>query len=357
MDFVYRFPVVKGVQANHDYYIAMVPLKMIHRLFPGEEDYVLPEFRAQRKLNEARIPIISKYITDNRTSYVFSALAASIDGSFKYVPISDQAEIGTLEVSMDARFLINDGQHRKAAILDAIKEDPTLGDETISIVFYEDKGLQRSQQIFTDLNKNAVKTSNSISELYDSRDKMAVITRRVIQQVEFLNLYTDKEKDILGKFSSKLFTLNTFYSANKIIVGHTIVDDSTEQFLVQFWKCIADNMVLWKELESKTITKVDLRENFIATQGIVIRALGRVGNYLYLNHENNLDMVLKGLQNLNWSRNASIWRLRAISNNGRIISNNKAAILIANVIKEYLHLPLSQVESNVEQEYLTVSNK
>lgn len=357
MDFVYRFPVVKGVQAKHDYYIAMVPLKMIHRLFPDDEEYVLPEFRAQRRLNETRIPIISKYITDNRTSYVFSALAASIDGLYKFVPISDQADIGTLEVAIDARFLINDGQHRKAAILDALKEDPSLGDETISIVFYEDKGLQRSQQIFTDLNKNAVKTSNSISELYDSRDKMAVITRKVIHQVEFLDLYTDKEKDILGKYSSKLFTLNTFYLANKTIVGHSAVDDSTEQFLVLFWKCIADNMILWKELESKTITKVDLRENFIATQGIVIRALGRVGNYLYLNQENNLEMVIKGIRNLNWSRNASIWRLRAISNNGRIISNNKAAILIGNVIKEHLNLPLSQIENNVEQEHMAVLNR
>ena len=101
---------------------------------------------------------------------------------------------------MDAHFLINDGQHRKSAILAALKEDESLGKETISIVFYADKGLLRSQQIFTDLNKNAVKTSNSISELYDSRDEMAVITRNVVWNIDFLNTYTDKEKDILGKF-------------------------------------------------------------------------------------------------------------------------------------------------------------
>ena len=85
MDFVYRFPVVRGLQAGTEYYIAMVPLKMLSKLFPvDEEEFVLPEYRAQRKLNEARIPIISKYILDNRDSYVFSALAASIDGMFSY---------------------------------------------------------------------------------------------------------------------------------------------------------------------------------------------------------------------------------------------------------------------------------
>ena len=60
MDFVYRFPVVKGVQATREYYIAMIPLKMIPKLFTQDEEYVPPEHRAQRKLNESRIPVISK---------------------------------------------------------------------------------------------------------------------------------------------------------------------------------------------------------------------------------------------------------------------------------------------------------
>ena len=205
MDFVYKFPVVKGKQAKKEYYIAMVPLKMLSRLFPSDDEYVLPEYRAQRKLNEARIPVISKYILDNRESYVFSALAASIDGDFKFCSSTEVPDVGVLEISMDAKFLINDGQHRKSAILDALQEDPSLGDETISIVFFADKGLAQSQQIFTDLNKNAVKTSNSISELYDSRDGMAVITREVIGKIPFLNTYTDKEKDILGKILFKSF--------------------------------------------------------------------------------------------------------------------------------------------------------
>lgn len=125
MDFVYRFPVVKGVQATREYYIAMIPLKMIPKLFTQDEEYVPPEHRAQRKLNESRIPVISKYILNNRKSYVFSALAASIDGKFKFCP-SEYPDVGVLEISMDAKLLINDGQHRKAAILEAISEDDSL---------------------------------------------------------------------------------------------------------------------------------------------------------------------------------------------------------------------------------------
>lgn len=347
MDYVYKFPVVKGIQAKREYYIAMVPLKMLPRLFPIDDEYVLPEYRAQRKLNEARIPIISKYILDNRESYVFSALAASIDGEFRFISESINPDVGILEVAMDAKFLINDGQHRKSSILEAMREDHTLENETISIVFFADKGLARSQQIFTDLNKNAVKTSNSISELYDSRDELAVITRNVVWNIEFLNNYTDKEKDILGKFSSNLFTLNTFYSANKMIVGRK-AKKNTEKFLLEYWTAVVAHMTQWQELQHKEITKVDLREKYIATQSIVIQALGRMGNYFYTHPEVEMQKCIKKLDNINWNRSAKVWYLRVISATGRIITNKKAAMLISNVMKKEMEIPLSKEEQNAE---------
>ena len=349
MDFVYRFPAVRGIQARREYFIGMVPLKMLSKLFPTEEEYIAPEYRAQRKLNEARVPVISKYITENLDSYVFSALAASIDGEFKFVSVNN-SDLGMLEVSMDAVFLINDGQHRKAAIVRALNEEPSLSDETISIVFYSDKGLERSQQIFTDLNKNAVKTSNSISELYDSRDEIAVITRQIIKEIDFLNRYTDKEKDILGKYSSNLFTLNTFYMANKQVLGRDGVKSDSYSFLLDYWRLVCVNMIPWEELSKHTITKVDLRENYIATQGIVIQALGRVGNYFYLNPQIDMDSVITGLRLVNWNRTDTVWQNRAIRSNGRIITNKKAGVLISNVIKQALHIQLSPIEQDMENE-------
>lgn len=51
MDFAYKFPVVRGIQAGREYYIAMIPMRMLGKLFPNEDEFVLPEYRAQRKLN------------------------------------------------------------------------------------------------------------------------------------------------------------------------------------------------------------------------------------------------------------------------------------------------------------------
>lgn len=69
--FSYRFPVVRGVQANKEYFIGMLPLEYLSKLFPDDSDVVAPEFRAQRRVNEQRIPAIRDYILKNRTSYVF----------------------------------------------------------------------------------------------------------------------------------------------------------------------------------------------------------------------------------------------------------------------------------------------
>lgn len=356
MDFTYKFPVVKGKQAGQDYFIAMVPLKMLSKLFPNEDEYVLPEYRAQRKVNMARIPVISKYITDHRNSYVFSALAASIDGDFVFHENENCIGTGVLEVSMEARFLINDGQHRKAAILEAINEDETLERETISVVFYKDFGLARSQQIFTDLNKHAVKTSNSIAELYDSRDELAVINREVVADVKFLNQYTDREKDNLGKYSSNLFTLNIFYKANKRIIGSMGILAGTSEFLHSFWTSIVQNIEPWNELINRKISKVDLRENYIITQGVVIQAFGIIGNYFYKHQNLVMDDYLYKLREIDWKRNAFQWKLRVIRTDGRIMTSNKAIDLTAVEIKKKIGLDLSEEEQIKEQKFINSIN-
>lgn len=349
MDFSYKFPAVRGKQAGKEYYIAMVPLKLLGRIFGNDEEYVPPEFRAQRRLNTARIPIIKEYILDNRDSYVFSAIAASIDGEYRFTSYGN-SELGILEVSMDARFMIVDGQHRKASIIEAIAEDDTLKEETISIVLYEDKGLEHSQQMFTDLNKHAVKTSNSISELYDSRDELAVITRRVVNSIPFLDQYTDKEKDILGKYSSNFFTLNTFYKANKKIIGRNACDNRSEQFLKVFWQNIAQHIVPWNDLVKKEISKVDLREQYIITQAIIIQAFGVLGSYFY-SHDIETEKLVD-LEKVNWLRNAECWRDRVVRANGKIINNTDAAKLACNVIKRIIGIALDPEEQKLEEGFL-----
>ncbi len=349
MNFSYKFPAVKGIQAGKEYYLAMIPLKFLPKLFVTDTDEVSPEFRAQRRLNEARIPSIKKYILDNRNNYVFSALSASIDGDFKFIPYEGQDEIGILEIDMENTFLINDGQHRKAAIEEALKEDPSLGAESISVVFFEDKGLERSQQMFTDLNKHAVRTSNSLSTLYDSRDPFAVLTKQVISEIPFFNKYTDKEKDNLGLNSSKLFTLNNMYKANKYII-HGTIRDGDKEFLLNFWSSIVDNIMEWQELMKKEISKAELKRSFILCLNITLLAFGHIGAYYYNNPDVNMTESLSLLKDVDWSRdNQNNWKGRAIREDGKVNTGETAVVLISNKLKQILGIALTRDELKKEK--------
>lgn len=348
MRFSYKFPAVKGIQAKKEYYVAMVPIKFLSKLFVTDTEYVSPEYRAQRRLNESRIPAIKNYIIENRSNYVFSALAASIDGEFSFTSYDNEGEIGVLEIDMDNTFLINDGQHRKAAIEEALKEDSSLGDESISVVFFEDKGLERSQQMFTDLNKHAVRTSNSLSTLFDSRDDFAVITKQVISEIPFFQKYTDKEKDNLGKNSSKLFTLTNIYKANKNIIHGSISTDD-KQFLVDFWISVVNNITEWQELMNKELSKSDLKKNYILCLNITLLAFGKIGEYFYANKNIVIADTLIKLKSIDWSRdNKKDWGGRAIRENGKVNTGEKAAILISNRIKQLIGIPLSEEENRKE---------
>lgn len=346
----YQFPAVKGCQAGKDYYICMVPLGLLNKIFLAEDTDVPPEYRAQRSLNEARIPEIRDYILDNRDSYVFSALAASVDGDMAFIVSDTNDAIGILEIDVNASILINDGQHRKAAISAALLDDESLKSETISIVIYKDQGLQRSQQMFADLNKHAVTSSKSLNTLYESKDPSALITKKVINSIDFFRKYTDKEKDNLSKFSSNLFTLNTFYTANKRVVRQIGDNEKSEELIRQFWDNVALNICEWNEMDAGELSKKSLRENYIITQGLIILAFGRLCEFYGQNPQIDMKETLKGLREIDWLRNnESSWMNRAIKPNGKINRNEQGVFLTYVQIKRLLELPISKKELEKEQ--------
>ena len=349
----YKFPAMRGLQANNEYYICMISLGILSKIFIEDTSDKLPEFRAQRNLNERRIPEIKDYIIKNRDSYVFSALAASVDGKITFSPSANNSVIGELEVDMTATFLINDGQHRKAAIVKAIEVDESLKNETIAVVLYNDQGLARSQQMFTDLNKHAVNASKSLNTLYDSKDPMALLTKEVVEKVEFFRKYTDKEKDNLAKYSAKFFTLNTIYDANKRIIKNPTNSKKEAKFLIEFWGLVAKYMREWNEMDKDELSKRELREAYICTQGITIHALGKVGNYLYLNPKYNLEKSLHGLSKIDWTRsNLKCWKERAITNTGKINRNETGIFLTYIQIKRLLELDIEKEELTREKQLL-----
>jgi DNA sulfur modification protein DndB len=354
-NFYYTFPAIKGIQAHREYFVIMCPLKVLSKLFIFNEEELPAEYRAQRTLNKNRIPEIANYIVSNPTDYVFSSLTASIDGEFEFNSFvgENAKDIGILNVSMDSKLLINDGQHRRAAIEEALKAAPELGDETISVVLFIDEDLKRSQQIFADLNKHAINVSKSLGVLYDSRDPIALITKQLVESNTFLKNYTDKENTSLPKFSPKLFILSSINEANKKLLSKlNLNDENCKIFVYEFWNYLCNNLKDWQFVFNKEISPHIFRNTYVSSNGVVLEAIGIVGNYLYKNCSNNWKNYLIKLNQIDWNRsNLKDWENRVIGKGGRIIKSTTGVKLTSNIIKMKIGIPLTKDEAKLEKEF------
>lgn len=353
-NFSYVFPAIRGIQAGREYYVSMCPLRLLSKLFVFDDEELVPELRAQRTLNKARIPDLARYVVKNQDSYTFSAITASIDGAVRFEPTSDRDtqtfRMGTLKVSMDAKFVVNDGQHRQAAIKEALQAAPELGDETIAVVFFLDRGLERCQQMFADLNRYAVRPSASLGILYDHRNTAANVAKHLSLTSNVFKNLIETEKSSLAPRSRKLFTLSALHFAILEMLPEKELEDfsAATKKTQEFWELVAMQIPEWNYVRESKMTSGDVRRDFIHSHAIVLQALGRVGRAVFQLSADHVPQTLEKLKDIDWSRkNAVAWEGRAMVG-GSMAKSGQNITLTSNEIKRVLGLPLAQDEQEVE---------
>ena len=358
-DFAVSFPAMRGIQAGREFYVIMCPLRYLPRLFLFDEEDVPAQLRAQRSLNKGRLPALSRYIVENRNDYVFSALTASVDGRLRFDSRDEGGHgnrLGVLHIGMDSHFLINDGQHRRAAIEEAMREDPSLAEETIPIVIFADEGLARSQQMFADLNRHAVRPARSIGVLYDHRDENSGIARLIVIRSEFFRSVVEMERSTLSPRARKLFTLSAMYGATQSLLAglqFQAVEEAADTSRL-YWEAVAEVMPAWQAVRRGLMSAGDVRADFIHSHGIGLAALGRVGNTMLtesLSPQTWTKRIAK-IGTLDWGRaNTSLWEGRALIG-GRVSKSSNNVTLTTNALRSHLGMQLSPDEQRVEDAYL-----
>ena len=351
----HTFPALRGIQAGAEFYIAMCPMRLLMKIFVFDDEELPPELRAQRTLNRHRIPEIARYLIENRNSYVVSALTASVDTSVNFRPQGANVgsrTIGTLQIPMDARLLINDGQHRRAAIEEALKECPELRDDHVPVIFFLDKGLKRSQQTFADLNKHAIRPSDSLSTLYDQRDPSSELARYVAMTVDGFKGMTEMEKSSISNRSTKLFTLSGIKHASRALLRKGRREDISpheRQFAAEFWSEVVSNVPDWGLAKQRKVASSDLRQNYVHAHGVALSAVGTAGADLVALHPDAWQAKLKKLRTVDWSRaNVRLWEGRAMVH-GRISKARTNVQLTANFLKKHMGLSLNSDEEELER--------
>ncbi|MFC3682963.1 DNA sulfur modification protein DndB [Hydrogenophaga luteola] len=353
--FSYTFPAIRGVQAGREFYVSMCPLRLLTKLFIFDNEELVPELRAQRTLNKARVPEIARYIVDNQDSYTFSAITVSVDGDLKFEPVAGEGSasyrMGSLTVSMTSKFIVNDGQHRRAAIVQALENAPELGDETIAVVFFMDRGLKRCQQMFADLNRHAVKPSASLGVLYDHRSATANVARHLSLTSKVFKGLIESERSSLSPRSRSLFTLSALHFATTELLTEQESGDfhKASEKCIAFWEMVGEQIPEWTYVRESRMTSGDVRRDFIHSHAIVLQALGRAGRALFQLPEAERAQRVKRLRNVDWLRsNAITWEGRAMVG-GSMAKSGQNITLTCNEIKRVLGLELTPEETAAEE--------
>ena len=346
------FPAMRGHMGQREYYSCMMQLGVIPKMFTFH-DWVefRPEDREQRVLITKRVPAITKYILDNEDGFLFSSITASYKCNVTFKSIKEGNELGTLEMDFDqANFVINDGQHRCAAIANALKDNPALAEETISVLLFNYESRERVQQMFSDLNRFVQKTSKSLDILYDKRDPVSQATLRICELVPVFQGMVDKDAVSIGMRSPKLLSLSALYDATQeLFRANAILHDEEGSVpqLVQigreFWEAVSNAMPEWRKVKAEHQRAVELRQESIASHAVVLRAIGAAGGELMKARPDDWKEELLKLKTIEWSKQNSDWDGICIIANS-VVSNRQARAATKAYIKRHLGVELSDAE-------------
>ena len=161
----------------------------------------------------ARTKEITDYLLRNKDRFLGSLIVAVWGGHPEYTPLVMAADaenqemlrgidrnFGVLTFDGTHQYFALDGQHRLKAIKDAIKQDRDLLDEDISVIvvphFDTESGRRRTRRLFTNINRNVKTTTAQENLALDEDDGFAVLTRRLLDEHEFL-----KRNDVVRVFT------------------------------------------------------------------------------------------------------------------------------------------------------------
>lgn len=337
-------PAMKGKMGTRTYYACLMPLSAVPNLFKFTDwaDFT-PEDREQRVLNQKRVPDLANYMVENEDDYLFSSITAS----FKVEPIYSATQndgdvsIGMLKLKLGDELIINDGQHRCAGIAQALKQNPALGDHTISVLLFPYENRDRVQQMFSDLNRFVVKTSKSLDILYDRRDPVSIATMFALDKIEVFKELTEKEDISLKAKSTKLFTLAALYDANRELLKGRDEEDAEDmaKVIVDYWTAVASQMPDWTKVLKGQKTSLELRAEKISAHSTVLRAFGGIGAELM--KEPEWKQRLSGIKSIDWSKKNSDWENVCIVANS-VVSNRQARAATKAYIKNKLGMDLTE---------------
>ena len=333
-----RVPALKGHLGGVDFYLIILTLGEVPRYIIGTDPNLPPDLRENRKASPARFSEIASYIINNPDDYRFSALTCTYGKNgttepIKWEPADPNAPagmpgwmLGMLTLNQQDPLIIVDGQHRLGAIREATEKDPDLRDDSIAIVLFPYISLEANQQLFSDLNRTAKKTSKSLDVFFDRRDIVNRVVQRIVEEVSVFKGRVDKENISVAKSPTKVFTLAGIYQASEPMIKAAPVqglvqDDLSQEnqnedkyvdFLVDAWEFIAQQFPEWGKVAGAEMNILQERPRYLHWHSGVVSSIGEfVGIAMKqrgIDWKDAAKTALTHPDNANWRRDTPQWQ-------------------------------------------------
>jgi DNA sulfur modification protein DndB len=181
-----------------------------------------------------------------------------------------------------------------------------------------------NQQLFSDLNRTAKKTSKSLDVFFNRRDIANRVVQKVVKKVSVFGERVDVENISVAKSPSKVFTLAGVFQATEPMikgayVGGLIEEELSEEkedeyasFLASVWEFIAEQFPEWGKVARGEMNIAQERQNYLHWNSGVLSSIGEfVGAAMrergIIEWKGAVRTALTHPDNGNWRRDPKYW--------------------------------------------------
>jgi DNA sulfur modification protein DndB len=282
-------------------------------------------------------------------------LLASVDCEVNFESLrNDLPDLGYLQIPITARLIINDGQHRRAALQQLLHKGMPIDDDTIPIMLIPDPHLERSTDLYVEFNRDRLQPTLSKRILHDGGD-LAILIRQLVDEVPVFQGRTELEKTTISNRSTALFTISAVYQATEALLGinkKVGLDPGQVAIAQRFWQDLGEIIPEWRRVINREVSAAYLRQHYVHSHTVTLLAIGKAGHDLLTAHPKDWGEHLRNLGQLDWSKeNTDLWEGRAMAH-GKMSKSRDSIRLTAIAIKRSLGLTLSEQEHAFEQRLL-----
>jgi DNA sulfur modification protein DndB len=355
----YVFPTVKGTQNATDFYLTTLDYGEISTLVVLPEDFLGTQLldddqTMQRKLSWTRVKKeMKEYLLQNPDAF-YSALTLFMvprdlkplrEGEgYEFRPIDDRGNYGTLELRSMAVLFPGDGQHRAASIKEALREDPSLAEVQIPVVLIPFTSRGKVRQLFSDLNLNAKPVNRTIGLSFETRDPLAIITKRVAEEVPLFRDRVNRRSNSLAASSENVITMNALYTSNDLLLDAFMGADKDDELsvlrsrpfddpeigeaaapLVELWDVAINALPEWERVLRGATSPGDVRNEYVFAHALGWQAIAHAAAVIIKSDRENWEEILsEALSAVDWSRANPDWHGVAMA--GMRVNNTSTGI-------------------------------